>query len=133
MEQGKREMLAQELLESLQKNDAFCQAFVAAENATTIQELLRNNGMDVSLSDVEELFADGVKEILKSNVEGELTEKDMDSVAGGGWFRGTCRLVASSAVAFGYGCFCGVCPAASVGAPYVAGGLAVWTTAGYLR
>ena len=133
MEQQKKEMLEQKLGEALQKNDAFCQAFAAAENAESIQGLLRDNGIDVSIGDVEGLFADGVKEILRRNEEGELTEEDMDTVAGGGWIRGTIRLVASCGAGFGYGCICGVFPAASAAAPYVAGGLAAWTTAGYLR
>lgn len=133
MEQQKKEMLAQKLSDALQKNDTFCQAFVSAENAITIQKLLCDNGINVSLNDVEEMYSNGVKEILKKNGDGELSEEDLNEVAGGGWFRGTLRAVASTAAGFGYGCVCGLIPAAAAGAPYVAVGLATWTTAGYLK
>ena len=133
MEQAKKEMLAQKLTEAVNKNDAFCQAFVSAKDAASIQKVLHENGIDVSLNDVEEMFTNGVGEISKAYAEGELTEEQMDSVAGGGFFRGTLRFVAGCAVAFGYGCLGGVCPAATAGVSYVVGGVVAFATAGYLR
>lgn len=133
MEQAKKDMLAQKLTEAVNRNDAFCQAFVAAKDAASIQKVLHENGIEVSLNDVEEMFSNGVGEINKAYAEGELTEEQMDSVAGGGFIRGSLRLVAGCAFAFGYGCLCGVCPAATAGVPYVVGGVTAYATAGYLR
>lgn len=82
------------------------------------------------------MFADGLNEILKFKESGpadELSEGQLDDVAGGGFINGTLRLAASSVAAFGYGALCGICPAACAGSPYVAVGLSAWTTAGYVK
>lgn len=136
MENAKREMLAQKLMDAVNNNDDFCKAFVSAEDAPSVQKVLKENGFDVSLEDVEAIFLDGLNEIkkLKSTAPADvLSEEQLDDVAGGGAIRGTLRFIASGAAAFGYGCLCGLCPAASVGTPYVAVGLAAWTTDGYLK
>lgn len=136
MDQAKKEMLAKKILEAVNENNDFCKAFVAAEDAASLQKVLKSNGFDVTVEDVEAMFAEGLKEILtvkEGAAATELSEDQLDDVAGGGFFRGTLRLVASSAVGFGFGCLCGVCPAAAAATPYVAGGLTAWTTAGYLK
>ena len=51
----------------------------------------------------------------------------------GGFIRYLVRGAVSAAVGFGFGCLCGVCPAAAVATPYVVGGLALWCAAGYLK
>lgn len=136
MEQTKKEMLAQKIMEAVNENNDFCKSFVAAEDATALQKVLNDNGFDVTVEDVEAIFADGLKEILaaKENAMAEeLSEDQLDDVAGGGFFRGTLRTAASAAAGFGFGCLCGLCPAASVATPYVVGGLTAWSTAGYLK
>lgn len=136
MEQAKKEMLAQKVMEAVNENNDFCKAFIAAEDAISLQKVLNDNGFDVSKEDVEAIFADGLKEILKVKevaATSELSEDQLDDVAGGGAIRGTLRTVASAAAGFGFGCLCGVCPAASAATPYVVGGLTAWSTAGYMK
>ena len=110
----------------------FFKEFISAQDAPTLQKVLRAHGFALTTEEIESLFANGVNTILSHNQEEELSEDQLDDVAGGGFFKGTGRLIVSCGVAFGYGALCGVCPPAYAGAPYVAGGLAVWTTAGYL-
>lgn len=120
----------------MNENNDFCKAFVAAEDATSLQKVLNENGYAISVEDVEAMFADGLKEILKFKDEAETTELSMeqlDGVAGGGIIRGILRTVASAVAGFGYGCLCGVCPAAASATYYVAGGLTAWSVAGYRK
>ena len=136
MEQTKKEMLARKLVEAVNENNDFCKAFVGAEDAASLTKVLNDNGFEFSTEEVEEMFADGLKEILKvkeSATTDELDESELEDVAGGGFVRGTLRLVASGAAAFGFGAFCSVCPVAAGASYYVAGGLAAWSTAGYMR
>lgn len=136
MEQTKKEQLVQKIIASVNENGAFARAFVAAENVADLQKVLSDNGFTVSAEDIEAMFHEGVNEILVANNpddDGEISEDQLDDVSGGGFFRGSCRLLVSGAAAFGYGCLCGICPAASCAAPYIVGGLTVWTTAGYLK
>ena len=136
MEMTQKELFAQKILAAVNEDEEFCKALVACEDAVSVQKVLSVRGIACTTEDVEEIFADGLQTIQKlheSGTAGELGENDLDSVAGGGAIRGTLRLLASGAVAFGYGCLCGVCPAASVASPYVGGGLTVWTAAGYMK
>lgn len=136
MDKTKKEMLAQEILTAVNENEEFCKAFVSSEDASSLQKVLNENGFNVSLEDVEAMFADGLSEILKvkeSAEETELSEEQLDDVSGGGFLRGTLRTIASGAVGFGFGAFCGVCPAAAAATPYVVGGLTAWSTAGYMK
>ena len=128
-----KELISQQIIEAMTNDEAFCRAFVSAEDAASVQKVLVDNGFDFSLAQVEEIFAEGVQAIMKHNESDELSEDMLDNVAGGGFLRGTLRLAVSAGVGFGYGCFCGLCPAASAGANYVAGGLAIWTAAGYKK
>jgi hypothetical protein len=134
MDQNKKEMLAQKIIEAVNENNDFCKEFLAAEDAVSLQKVLNDNGFDMTVEDIESMYADGLKEILavKEGAETELSEDQLDDVAGGGFLKGTARLAVSSAAAFAFGCFVGVCPAAAPATPYVAGGLTAWTTAGYL-
>ncbi len=132
----KKEMLAQQIFAAINENEEFCKAFVSAENAEAVKKVLAENGFELTLEDIEAIFADGLDEIKTQNdpaKAGELSEDQLDDVAGGGFFKGTLRLAVSCGVAFGYGCFCGICPAAAAGANYVAGGLGIWTAAGYVK
>ena len=111
----------------------FFKAFISAQDAPALQKVLKDHGFELTLDQIEALFASGVNGILDANKAEELTEDQLDDVAGGGFLRGTARLVVSCGVAFGYGALCGVCPAACAGANWVAGGLTVWTAAGYAK
>lgn len=132
MENIRKEMLAQQIVAEVNNNEEFAKAFVSAEDAAAVQKVLKENGIEVTLEEVEEIFVDGANGILNNQAD-ELAEDQLDDVAGGGAIRGTLRLAVSCAVGFGYGCLCGVCPAAYAGAKYVAGGLAIWTAAGYKK
>ena len=111
----------------------FFKAFISAQDAPALQKVLKAHGFELTIEQIETLFAGGVSNILDANKAEELTEDQLDDVAGGGFFRGTARLVVSCGVAFGYGALCGVCPAACAGANWVASGLTVWTAAGYMK
>ncbi len=126
-------VMTQQISDAVMANEAFLKALVAAENAASAQQVLKDNGFDLSVEEVEALYRDGAQNICAHLDNGELAEDQLDDVAGGGFFRGTLRLAVSGAAAFGYGMLCGVCPAASAGAPYVAGGLSIWTAAGYKK
>ena len=110
----------------------FFKAFISAQDAPALQKVLQDNGFEFTLEEINEFFSNGVDGILTYNESAELSEDQLDDVAGGGFIKGTARLIVSSGVAFGYGALCGICPAAASGAPYVVGGLTAWTTAGYL-
>ena len=129
----KKEMLAQKITAAVTEDQEFYKAFISAEDAAALQKVLQNHGFDFTLDEIDALFRDGASEIVKQSSTGELSEEDLDAVAGGGVIRGTARLIVSCGVAFGYGALCGVCPAAYAGANYVAGGLTIWTAAGYMQ
>lgn len=136
MDKAKKEQLSQEIICAVNENSDFAKEFVAAEDVLSVQRVLSAHGFDLSEDDINAMFTDGVDEILKSKADGgekELSDEQLENVAGGGFLRGVLRTVASGAAAFGYGCFCGLVPAASAAAPYVAGGLAAWSTAGYFK
>lgn len=136
MEKSTKDTLAQRIVDTLSENNGLGRSLMMAEDALAAQKVFVDNGIEITLEEVNSIFNDGVDEILKlktSSANGELSEKQLDDVAGGGFWRGTFRTVASMAAGFGFGCLCGICPAASAATPYVAGGLAVWSTAGYLK
>lgn len=133
MDMTTRELLGKKLMDAVEEGNDFAKAFLAAEDAQTLQKVLSENGFALTRAEVEEMFEEGRKHILNAGNEAELSEDQLDDVAGGGKIKGTLRFVASCAAGFGYGAFCGICPAAYAGAPYVAGGLAIWTAAGYKK
>ena len=133
---SKKEILVQQIFDEINTNEVFCKALFSVEDAISAKKVLKAYGFDASLEDVEAVFEDGKNEILKfkeSGVSNELSEDQLCNVAGGGVLRGALRTVVSVAGGFGFGVLCGVCPAAAAATPYVAGGLAAWSTAGYLK
>ena len=129
MEKNRNEMLKQQIRALAEEDESFIRAFVAAEDAASLQAVLQEHGIDAESEELDELFAEGVRGF----VDGELTEDELEVAAGGGFVRGTLRFIGSCAVGFGYGAFCAVCPAAYAAAPYVATGLGIWTAAGYAK
>lgn len=131
-----KELLAQQIMSLVNEDEDFCKALVSAEDAPSVKEVLNEKGIDVSLEDVERLFENGRREVVRvmeSTPDAELSIEDLESVAGGRSFHGLARGIVSGAAAFGYGCLCGVFPPAAAGAPYVCAGLTAWTTAGAIR
>jgi len=129
-------MLIEQIKTLLQSNEEFCVELVKAENAEVAKDILNRYSVEASLEEVEEIFVEGRDNIIKYKEENqgkELSEEELDDVAGGGFWRGTLRLGASSAAAFGYGMACAVFPGLAAGAPVVVGGLTAWTAAGYMK
>lgn len=131
-----KKLIAQNIMAAMTENEEFCKAFVSAENAADMHKVLTSNGFEVSIEDVNEMFAAGLNEISKfkeSGAAGELGEEQLDEVAGGGFWKGAGRTVISFGAAFGMGCLCGLNPALTPVAYKVAFGLAVWSAAGYVQ
>ncbi len=133
-EMGKK-LRNQQIADALSTNEEFLKAFVTATDAATAQKVLMDNGFELSLQEIEEMFQTGVKEINKyqESASEELSQEQLEEVAGGGKLRGLLRGIVSSAAAFGYGALCAVFPPASAAAPYVVGGLAAYTVAGAMK
>ena len=118
----------------LEKDEEFFKAFISSENAEALCGVLTARGYGVTVDDVNEMFVRGAKGIVEyMGNKDELSQGQLEEVAGGGFLRGTLRLVGSMGAAFGYGALCAFFPGAYAGAPYVAGGLAIWTAAGYAK
>ena len=69
----------------------------------------------------------------ESGASDELSEDQLDNIAGGGLIKGIFRTAVSTATAVGFGAFCGICPAATAATPYVAGGLTAWSALGFKK
>ena len=135
MEKTKQEVLAQQIFTKADSDENFFKALLSVEDAVSAQKLLRENGFDVSLEDVETMHADGQNEISKfkeSGTVGELSEEQLDSIPGGGVVRGAIRTGAYFGACLVYGAVCGVCPPAAAGAPYALTAGALWAAAGYV-
>lgn len=131
-----KDSLAQRIVDTLAVENGFGRSLMMAQDAVSAQKVFVDNGIEISLEEITSIFNDGLNEILKlkeTDLNNELSENQLDNVAGGGFWRGALRTTASMAAGFGFGCLCGICPAASVATPYVVGGLAAWSTAGYLK
>ncbi len=136
MEKMRKETVVQQIFDAVSINEDFGKALLMAEDADSAKNVLNANGFDITVEDVEAIFKDGLDEILKfkeSGVANELSDNQLDNVAGGGVIRGTLRTAGSAIAGFGFGMFCGICPAAATATPYVVGGLAVWSAAGYMK
>lgn len=66
------------LLEQLAENEAFLSAFAKVESKDQLQELLKNNGLELTCEEVDAFVAK-----LDEAVGGELNEENLDDVAGG--------------------------------------------------
>lgn len=132
MEMTKNELFSQKFIDAVTNDMDFYKAFISAENPAALQKVLKDHGFEATIEEIEDCFKKGVNEILSNNAN-ELSEDQLEDVAGGGAIRGTARLIVSCGAAYGYGCLCALYPPAFSGAKYVAGGLAIWTTAGYKK
>ena len=115
-------------------DEAFVREMVAAKNTEEAQAVLRKNGFTLSDEDLTALAEVGKEPLDEMLKNGELSEDELDSVAGGGKLRGTLRLVASLVAAAACGAIVGATGgAATPGAYIVAGVLGTWTLAGYAK
>ena len=130
-----KEMLTSQIIAALNEDESFVNEFITAQDAPAVQEVLAEHGFELTLDEINELFSEGVTQIqcFAQQASDELSEEQLSQVAGGGFIRYLVRGAVSGAVGFGFGCLCGVCPAAAVATPYVVGGLALWCAAGYLK
>lgn len=117
--------------------EEFCAALLMCDDVTKVQALLRENDIEATVEEIEALRADGEAEIetVKNTAKDELSENDLEDVAGGGKFwRGVGAVAVGAVGGFGLGVVCGVCPAFTPTAYSIATGYAVvagcWVAAG---
>lgn len=126
------EKINQEIADLVSHNEEALKALVSSPDAPAVQKALKDYGIEITLEEVQSLYEEGARGILNAQDQ-ELSAEDLDDVSGGGFWAGTLSLALSCAAGFGYGCFCGVCPAAYAYAPRVAVGLAAVTVAAYKK
>ena len=122
-------------------DDHFLNDLISAETAEDTREIMLKNGFEVSLEEVNSLIEQGVEALHNVMDKKELSEADLESVAGGGKWRGSLRFVAAmgraAVIGIGFGVVCGLCPGAVVATPYVVGYVAVtgtdWVMKGYSK
>ena len=94
-------------LEELMKNEQFVESIMQAESIDGIQSILKEEGIEMSTEEIRASIADGKKALQESGYtsdDGELTEKGLELVSGGGrgmlalTFGATCLAVAGFAM-----------------------------------
>ncbi len=98
----------QEQINELSKDEAFVEAYKKVETPAELVELFHKHGIEVPVETAKELFAPIV-------LDEELSENDLENVAGGGWAGGVIGKAIGGPVAFGLG--------------YLGGRLAGWSKA----
>ncbi len=76
------------LIKALFENEAFLKSFYTLKNIEDVQELFSKNGVEISLEDLRSLgkaLTDNQRII--GDYEGELTEEELEDVAGGAWYK----------------------------------------------
>lgn len=120
-------------------DDQFLKNLVSAQNAEETLQVLRENGFNLAIEEVKALIEQGTVSMKKATEDNELREEDLESVAGGGKWRGRVRFIGAlaraAALGAGLGALCAVCPAAAVALPYVAAYAGItsfdWVVKGY--
>ena len=119
MNNERKEMLQTSIVELMQNEDFF-EKLADCKTIEETQKCLTDAGVSITLGEVKE-FTEFGTETLKNYSSDELSAKDLDEVAGGGWLRQTGRFLASAAGGAVLGFACGVCPALTPAIyPYVA-------------
>lgn len=139
MEKTRKELLQGQIADLL-NNEAFCEAFFRCGNAENVSALLAEYGVEASAGEIDEFVRDGNAALaaMKDAPDGELSEEQLEEVAGGGVWRriarGAVSVVGGAALGFGLGCICGVCPAFTPAAYTIAHayaiGAGVWIATG---
>ena len=122
-------------------DDQFLNELIMAKTAEDTREIMLKNGFEVSLDEVHDLIEQGSSVLKKTMDEGELSDADLEEVAGGGQLRGALRFTAAlgraAVIGAGFGALCAVCPAAAAATPYVIGYTALtsfdWIMKGYAK
>ncbi len=86
----------QEQINALAKDEAFVEAYKKVETPAELVALFHKHGIEVPVETAKELFAPIV-------LDEELSENDLESVAGGGWFGKQIGKAIGGPVAFGLG------------------------------
>ena len=116
------------------EDEVFLREMVGARTTEDARKVLEKYGFTLSREEMESLMVTGKEALEEAAREGELSEDELDTVAGGGKVRGTLRFVASLAIGGAAGFAIGLTGgAAAPGAYIVAGALTVWTLDGYAR
>ena len=104
MTQDRKDQLKNALMPYME-DEAFMTALMCSSDTTKMCELLSSKGIDVSAEDMDELIQDGYTQLSAygDQVGDELSEDQLEEVAGGGKLRGAVRygLVIVGAVAVG--------------------------------
>ena len=124
------------------ENSQFLKDLVNAQSAEDTKVVLQRHGIDVSLDEVNDLIKTGAT-ILNNAEDNELSELELEKVAGGGKWRGAIRQLATyvgvAGVGLGMVALCAVCPegapawiaAGKVGMIAIGAAGTVWTMKGY--
>ena len=142
MEKEMRNDMALAIEEKALADDQFLKDLITARTSQDTQQVLSKYGFAVSMEEVNAFIEKG-KSLLQNEakVDTELSEDDLEAVAGGGKWRGRLRyagaLLGGAVLGAGYGALCGICPAAAAATPYVVGGYAAlatyWVMDGYAK
>lgn len=119
----------QTAISALMDSEEFLNALAACASMEQVQQLLHENNVEITLEEVAEFQAEGT-ELLKKNATAELSEADLDNVAGGGKLRQFGRFVVAAAGGAVIGFAAGVCPPLVPVAYGYAGVAAIWVARG---
>lgn len=116
MEITKKKLL-QETITALMDDEKGCEAICACTNAAEMRKLLAENGVEATESEIEAFKNEGLATInkLRDSMNGEISEADLENVAGGGFWRklgrGAAATVLGAGGGFLAGIACAACPA----------------------
>ena len=140
MEQARQEgevPASAEKFYELLHDDAFRAEFMNCNSEAAVKELLDRNGVDFSMEEIDAiLIAVGNTMIKLEENNGELSEEDLEQVAGGwswgGFFKGIALGVATMVVMIGVTAACVAATAASGGAAAPFAGITIAGAAKFL-
>lgn len=141
----KKNALALEIQKKGEIDDQFLKDFIVAKNSEEIQAVLAKNGIEATIDEINDFIQEGqqiVTEVLSTD---ELSEDELETVAGGGKWRGRIRqaitYVGVAGIGVGMVAACSVFPGAASAwitlgkAGMIAVGAAgtAWTIKGYAK
>lgn len=139
------EALIAAIAEKADADEKFMQGLISANSPEDIRSYLVGNGIDATAEDVSRFLDEGKMALEEASQNEELSELDLESVAGGGKWRGLARQFATYAAVAGIGIgMVALCAALPEAAPaWIAIGKAgmvtagamgtVWTLKGYAK
>ena len=108
MEETRKNALQAEIT-ALFENEEFTEALISCDTIEAMHKVLTENGIAITIEEVTYFQTVG-SQALKNASKNELTEADLEAVAGGGWLRKTARFLTVATIGAGIGFACGVCP-----------------------